>query len=338
LLSLPPNRWVKLHQAEGKWRRSSHAGSAFDLRRGTFVVFGSDTHGTNWDNAVHTFDPYEMRWTSSYAPAAKSSYRRDEQGIAVAGLGVRQPWAMHTFDGIIVDPLTDSLVVLSAPYHNPIKKRVRGAKTPNWSFDLTTGEWKDLPFAKGKYPIVFAAASAYDSARNVIVAYPGKRHGGIWELGPGRRGWKKTVAGARHEIHHTMVYDTHRKKLVVFGDFKGSRDVWEYTPGPRAYDGGTWKKRTPVGDCPALESAPVAYDSEHRRFIAIAAGDTTCLYEPVKNRFNRLDVETPKAGGMNYMLQYDPYHQVFLLVTGNHRAPPVVWGFKLAPKATHAGG
>ena len=48
-------------------------GVTFDVRRGQLLVFGSDTHGSNWDNGVHAFDPFTGRWTHFSPPAPKSS-------------------------------------------------------------------------------------------------------------------------------------------------------------------------------------------------------------------------------------------------------------------------
>jgi hypothetical protein len=327
LLSLPPNRWTLFHKATGKWRRSNHAGSVFDSRRGNLVVFGSDTHGRNWDNAVHVFDPYQERWSSDSAYSKRKTYRLNANGYAVAGEKDERPWAMHTYDALVYDPKGDTLFVMATPSHNPIRKKFKKRRDPTWTFHLATQRWSiHEPISKER-PIVFAGASAYDSHRDVIVAYFGTRGGGIWELGPDRKQWRR-VAKSKHKIHSSMEYDPHRRKLVVFGNHGGSRDVWEYTPGGQTPGSKRWDKRKPAGDCPALESAPVAYDTRHRVFLAVSRKKATCIYDPNANRFDQLPVDTPKIRKLNYMLVYDTFHEVFLLVTGSHMAPPQVWAFK----------
>lgn len=327
LLAMPPNQWTLFHKATGKWRRSNHAGSVFDSRRGNLVVFGSDTHGRNWDNAVHIFDPYQERWSSNSTYSNPNTYRVNANGYAVAGDGEERPWAMHTYDTLVYDPQGDALFVMATPNHNPIRKKIKKRRNPTWTFHLATQRWRiHEPIGK-KRPLVFAGASAYDSHRDVIVAYSGARGGGIWELGPNRKQWRR-VAGAKHQIHFTMEYDPHRRKLVVFGDHAGSRDVWEYTPGNETPESKRWRKRMPSGDCPALESAPVAYDTRHRVFLTLSRDKATCVYDANANRFDRLPVKTPKVGKLNYMLVYDTFHEVFLLVTGSHMAPPEVWAFR----------
>ena len=70
LRSLPPNRWIKYHEERPRgWSRQGHAGIAFDSKRGTLLIFGSDTHGENWDNSVHEFDPRRKRWQTHQPPA-----------------------------------------------------------------------------------------------------------------------------------------------------------------------------------------------------------------------------------------------------------------------------
>ena len=72
---------------------------------------------------------------------------------------------------------------------------------------------------------------------------------------------------------------------------------------------------------------PVAYDLRNGVFLIIPAG-VACVYDVGSNRYRRLP-EADIQIGMNYMLAYDIYHEIFLLVTGTWRRPPVVWALKL---------
>jgi hypothetical protein len=63
LRNLPANRWIRYHEEKpGHWTRQGHAGMTFDSHRGLLLIFGSDTHGENWHNAVHEFTPALKRW------------------------------------------------------------------------------------------------------------------------------------------------------------------------------------------------------------------------------------------------------------------------------------
>lgn len=333
LLGLKPNTWTLISQAD--WKRQAHAGIAYDSRRGTLLVFGSNTHGLDWDNEIHEFDPVTGRWATHYPRAPKESYRADAAGRAVAGRGRLLPWAMHTYDSIVYDPRLDALVVSALPEHNPIRKSVPEANIhPTWIYDLKTRQWRIFANNGKPYPKFFAAASAYDSDRDVIVAYKF----GMWEIGPERDQWKKATGEGHHKMHFTMEYDAKHEKLVVFGDYHNSNEVWVYTPGARAGDKGTWERKTPQGaSCPPGQHFPVAYDSEHGVFLLVvdntpftedkkgrrkrtarAKSSSTFVYDLGRNRCVRLPDADLRPLGMNYMMAYDRFHKVFLLVTDDH--------------------
>src|SRR5574340_1205082 len=347
LLALKPNTWTLLAQpAQADWRRQTHAGIAYDSRRGTLLVFGSNTHGLDWDNEVHEFDPVTERWETHYPRAPKESYRADAAGRAIAGTDRLLPWAMHTYDNIVYDPRLDAIVVSARPEHNPIGKKLPEAKIhPTWIYDLKTRQWRIFANNGKPYPKFFAAASAYDPDRDVIAAYKW----GMWEIGPERDEWKKATEGSHHEMHYTMDYDARHRKFVVFGDYYNSSDVWAYTPGARAGDKGTWERKTPQGNsCPPGQHFPVAYDSEHGVFLLVvdnipyaeekagrrkptgrASSSSTFVYDLGSNRCVRLPNADLQPLGMNYMMVYARYHKVFLLVTGDQAKPAVVWALKL---------
>jgi len=347
LLALKPNTWSLLDQpAQAGWRRQRHAGLAYDSKRGTLLIFGSNTHGLDWDNEVHEFDPVTARWETHYPRAPKESYRADAAGRAIAGADRLLPWAMHTYDNIVYDPRLDAIVVSALPEHNPIRKSVPEAKIdPTWIYDLKTRQWRIFANNGKPYPKFFAAASAYDPDRDVIAAYKW----GMWEIGPERDEWKKATGESHHQMHYTMEYDAKHKKFVVFGDYYNTNDVWTYTPGPRAGDKGKWEKKIPQGaSCPPGQHFPVAYDSDHGVFLLVAdnipyvedekgrrkatgpaRSSSTFVYDLGTNTCTRLSGADLQPLGMNYMMVYDRYHKVFLLVTGDQAKPAAVWALKL---------
>jgi hypothetical protein len=348
LLALEPNTWSRLAQPQqADWRRQTHAGIAYDSKRGTLLIFGSNTHGLDWDNEVHEFDPVTARWETHYPRAPKASYRADADGRAIAGTDRLLPWAMHTYDNIVYDPALDAIIVSALPEHNPIRKSVPAATIhPTWIYDLKTHQWRIFENKDKPYPKFFAAASAYDPDRDVIAAYKW----GMWEIGPERDAWKRASRESHHEIHYTMDYDARHRKFVVFGDYRDSDAVWAYTPGARAGDPGTWEKMPPQegASCPPGQHFPVAYDSGHGVFLLVvdntpfvengkgrrkrmgrARSSSSFVYDLGSNRCVRLpDADLPPLG-MNYMMVYDHFHKVFLLVTGNHAKPAAVWALRL---------
>lgn len=335
---IPANTWVKLHQPwTSDWRRQGHAGAAYDSRRGRLMIFGSDTHDTNWDNQVHIFDPDRRVWESPYPESSPDSYGADSKGRAVAGKEGAVPWAMHTYDTVIYDAGQDALVVAARPEHNPMRRKVPEAREhPAWRYDIERNAWQ--PMANGDIPTpsFFASSAAYDPHRDTLVVYAG----GIWEMGPARDAWRKASSEHHHSIHHSLEYDSRRRLFAVFGDYKNTNAVWLYTPGLQAGDPGHWEERSPQGDLPPpSQSFPVAFDSGRGLFLLVvnetggknASQAQTYIYDVDANRYTRLPFAELQTVGMNYNMVYDSRRKVFLLVTGDWSIPPTVWVLRLNP-------
>ncbi|MDP6805961.1 MAG: hypothetical protein QF902_11635 [Rhodospirillales bacterium] len=339
LLGLATNRWIEIHQGpRDGWRREPHVGMAYDSKRGVLLFFGSGTHGRNWDNAVHAFDPVSERWTRHYRPADPNTYRADPNGRRIAGRGRILPWAMHAYDGIVYDPRRDAMIVAARPAHNPIrKKRPAAIVDPVWIYRLGTRRWRIMDNAGEPAPVVFAGGTAYDSHRDTIVlSRPYRRGGEVWELGPKRRKWVRVWRGRKqHGIHVNMGYDSRNRKIVVFGDYRATETVAVYTPGAKPGAPGSWEKRDPGGDsCPKVTQAPIAYSEKDGVFLVAplireTRETVTCVYDVATNRYRRIPDAPVGKRRMNFMMAYDVHHDVFLMVTGDWRAPPIVWAFKL---------
>lgn len=340
LPELPPNKWVKIGFPYAiTWHRQRHAGAVYDSHRKKYFVFGSDTHGENWDNSVHEFDPLILRWSEHYSPDRRRSYRANEEGHPVAGDDQARPWAMHVYGNLVYDPNLDALIVMSAPMHNPAARAVGGIeKHPTWIYDLKTREWRALDAHDGSMPFGFAGASAYDSQRDVILTYGQK---GLWELGPDRERWLDTGSEIHHEANHSMVYDTVRHNLLVFGGQEEDCSVWIYTPGPEGGEKGSWEKKEPGGDaCDGDAHVPVAFDSHNRVAVAIfdnpppegeqkAKTSSTFVYDLETNSYRRLPKADLPLVGMNYTMVYDPDNRIFYMLQGGRQDPPTVWALHL---------
>jgi hypothetical protein len=151
---------------------------------------------------------------------------------------------------------------------------------------------------------------------------------------PGLLGWGSNA-----------VYDSRQQALVVFGSHENGNEVVAYwpasgrhqvmpTPGPR-----------PRGGC----YVPFAYHAGLGRSVALVDGKTepgetlppwaeTWLYDLGRDRWQRVaTADLPFAVGMNYNLEYDPTHQLLLLVA----APPgewiAVWALRLESSCWWAG-
>ena len=165
LMNLPANRWIEYHHLEdGEWWRKGHAGMAYDAARGSLLVFGSDTHGEDWDNVAHEFIPNQREWVHHGVNSDSSTYRLNDEGQRVAGVADLAPWAMHTYDGVEYDSLRDNLIVVASPSHNPVGKQIPGPKSDAiWLYNLSNKKWSIFDNRGGNAPgNYFGAATAYD--------------------------------------------------------------------------------------------------------------------------------------------------------------------------------
>ena len=100
-------------------------------------------------------------------------------------------------------------------------------------------------------------------------------------------------------------------------------------------EAGSWKKGVPGGDrCPKITKTPIAYSPRDSVFLVVprigkTRNTATCVYDAAADRYRRIAEAALERGHMSFMMAYDARHDVFLMVTGDWRAPPIVWAFKL---------
>ncbi|WP_428356926.1 hypothetical protein [Methyloprofundus sp.] len=342
LLELPANQWVKYHHADnGDWWKKGHAGMAYDSKRGSLLIFGSDTHGKDWDNTVHEFSPAQRRWVQHGENSPQTSYRVDAAGIPVSGIENTQPWAMHTYDGIEYDPVSDSLFAIAAPDHNPIGKTISpsGKNNPIWKYALETQKWQALQSNATQKSNFFAAATAFDTARKALMICS---HG-LWSLKSGTQTALK-IFSSPDCLHSSMAYDSWHKDLYLFGTYRPSNLIWKLDRDILTDEPVEWLKLAPGGDSPPpFTTTPVAFDQQAGVFLFVAdkpGKDTnsasTFVYNPTKNQYYKLaNVHLPKVG-MNFMMTWAQEYKVFFLVTGGWDNGITVWALRLDLKMLEA--
>lgn len=344
LLSLEPNRWIKIHEQTAKdavrFQRQEHGGSCFDTRRGRLVLFGSNTHGRDWENSPLLFDPATLAWSRLYPFDPPQTYSVTAQGIPVAGVHSDHPWAMHTFGAVLYDPVRDEMVVACYPAHmvpgrfsNALKDlwpKVR--RFPTWTYDWKTNRWQALKCDPIHF---FPYCAAFDTDRNAVL---GHRPDGIYELSGEPRRWNRLTDKVFLTGWHTnAAYDARQKALVVFGHNENRNDIEAFWPA-------TGRHRlmpTPGQRPPRDQHNPMAFVPEVGCTVVLVdrviegAGEKkslaeTWLYDLAADRWTSLPGATlPQGCGMNYNMQYDPRHQCLLLVTGDHRQATTVWALRV---------
>ena len=247
LLNLPANRWVKYHELkDSDWWRKGHAGLVYDSTRGSLLIFGSDTHGEDWDNVVHEFIPRQREWVHHGVNARPDTYAINSEGYPVAGDIDQKPWAMHTYDGIDYDPVLDALVVVASPDHNPIRKeRPSPQSHPIWIFQLKTKTWSILDNKHGPKRF-FGAATAYDKVDNNLFICKS----GLWKLSLTKEKLER-LGNAPNCLHRTMAFDSWRRHLYIFGSYKGTSNISRFDIHNVSEESENWEELTPKGDhCP----------------------------------------------------------------------------------------
>lgn len=100
--------------------------------------------------------------------------------------------------------------------------------------------------------------------------YGGIQDEAMWEWdGDGDAGngkWQRydlIGTGPGYKSRHVMVYDTARKKTVLYGGADGQRDIWEWDAVTNL-----WAKRTPSGTNPVgREFSAMVYDTTRKRAV-----------------------------------------------------------------------
>ena len=346
LQNLPAGQWRKIHEQQAGdevvFSRQHHGGSAFDSKRGRLVLFGSDTHGKDWTNSPLVFDVAKRRWLRVYEDDKPASYRVNSSGLPVAGEQGEHPWAMHTFGAVVYDAARDEIVISSYPQHmkpgrfsdalSAVWSDVK--RHPTWMWNPANGNWQAL---EGRSVDFFPFAAAYDSRRGAVVGY---RDSGVYALAGEPRRWQRVLSKGLLGYHNNAVYDTQNDKVVVMGSHKNSNDIIIYDPVTKQQN----KMPTPGLRPPKDQHIPMAYHPGLSKTIAlvdrIPAGvhwqqrerttAETWVYDYKSDGWQQVVSATlPFGCGMNYNLEYDPGHEVLLLVSSEPGRATSVWALRL---------
>ena len=268
----------------------------FDSERGLVVMFGGDNadhvtwlwDGTNWFQASPDTQPALKREAALvYDSVRKVSVLFGGYDL-VLGDVVNVTWE---FDGefwvgkmppnapaprnnhaMAFDAERELIILFGGDVNDDL----------TWSYDgvdwRVANEEDNSPGLRGAHGMV------YDSDRQVIILFGGSRgstyYRDTWEWdGVSWEDVSPEIVEGEEENYppamraFAMVYDSHRKKTVVFGgrdnDLDGFDDTWEW-------DGAAWQKVEAVNYPPKRHECDAAYDSIRRRTVLFggSSGDT----------------------------------------------------------------
>ena len=137
------------------YRKSAHAGTAWDEARQTMWIFGAETHVTNMDNAVYGWRASDGKFVKHYDADPVSGYRMDANGVYWSSAEKIRPWAMHTYRRMRMVPGTDEFEVMyDADDHALMEPKVfedpsqttANRVPPVWYYNVVTGTWRASTF------------------------------------------------------------------------------------------------------------------------------------------------------------------------------------------------
>ena len=187
------------------------------------------------------------------------------------------------------------------------EKRVRGDL---WEWDGAT--WRELSPAGP--PARTFPALAYDRARKRLVLFGGNRVlfgkgaerdtflDDMWEWSEG--GWQQVEAATPPpRAEASMAYDAARRRLVLFGGYRGAGparvrlgDTWEW-------DGRRWEEKHPAVAPSPRNGAAMSYDADRRRVVLFGGnGPSGETWEWDGVAWRRIDAPTP--GRFNSAVAY----------------------------------
>lgn len=136
--------------SSGAYHGSGHAGSAFDAENGVIWVYGDETHGSDFNNAVFSFSIRDGLFRRSYVPDAKSTYSVTPAGLLRAGTTVARPIGSHAFRTLRKLAGSDELeFVYDTQSHAYVDSlfadagvAVDARRAPFWYYNVRTGAWR----------------------------------------------------------------------------------------------------------------------------------------------------------------------------------------------------
>ena len=136
------------------------------------------------------------------------------------------------------------------------------------------------------------------------------------------------------------MYDSVNQVIVVFGSNESSNDTVIYDPRSRTQRRMPTRgirppedQHVPMAFHPGIGETVVVVDrvpSGTKRPSRTAIRAETWLYNVRQDVWTKVkDGDLPFGCGMNYNLEYDPLHDVLLLVTSEPDGPTSVWALRL---------
>jgi hypothetical protein len=216
----------------GPSARSRHQ-MAYDSARQVTVLFGGPLTADTWE-----WDGTAQRWTRRTSTMSPSE-RHDHAMAYDSGRGRT---VLFAGDGYSFEPRADT-----------------------WEWDGTAGQWAERNPGMSPSPR-WGSKMAYDSARDRVVLFSGyvccNALPETWEWDGASGTWTQTALSLRpfRRWGHAMVYDSARRRVVLFAGYAAPADTWEW-------DGAIWTQRTSTASPSRRYGHGMAYDSARNKVV-----------------------------------------------------------------------
>jgi cysteine-rich repeat protein len=234
--------WTQLSTINDPPPRYRHR-IAYDAARGRVVLFGGGGGGGGTGPVGDTWELNGTTWTQ-FSPLVS-------------------PPGRHSYS-LAFNAVSGKVVLFAGTLGNS----GGGTTGDTWEWDGATWSENTQPTL---IPPVVNGAMAYDTARNIVVAFGGIGSGfatGTWELGD-TGSWAEVAQpplAPSARIAPAVTYDVARGKIVLFGGKPGTGstaplgDTWEW-------DGISWTQMAPSNAPPPRYRSAIAYDTARRKVI-----------------------------------------------------------------------
>jgi hypothetical protein len=311
-----PASWNNLW---GSWpqQRMEHA-STYDTDRNVIVMYG----GQQNTNGPYYSDTWEWNgakgtWTQR-TPSGKSPGARSGHAIAY------DPVAKKTFMFSGWQP--------AASFFIP----------GQWEWDGTTSTWAERLIAGAEPSARHDHTMAWDPDRKKMVLFGGIDESGtrlneVWDWDGAAGTWtQRTIAGTKPggRYGHSMVYDTGRKKFVVYGGNTGlAAGTWVNETWELDASAGTWQQFVTTGETPPYYYyegyETLGHDPVTKKTVLYESDDYLYEWDPVTPSWKKVTV--PNANLLNTpssypTLTFDPVRNVIVVIAGISN-PRTLWEF-----------
>ena len=292
----------------------------YDAVRHQLLMFGGG-HASTPRTDVDAFSFATLTWTSAYPPTPEAQLVFSNYDPSLARwISTGHPIARHTYDQLVLDPVSGDLVMLARGHAGAYCTGDWGWESGRVGhYDHDTRTWSFSPTADNTYgsgdPY---PAAEYDPVSGLIVVVARE---GLWTYDPATRVRVERLSYSQDMGYaNNLVYFPPNQRMYYIARGSPTR-VWEVV-----LDRGNWSASTvtelaTTGDVFESDESGFAYDSWNHVIGGGVTNGVFRAFDPVTHRWSSAVMQIQGPGGpigtqAFHTLDFDPVDGVFLFLTG----------------------